>query len=65
MDNNALDKIPGMGAAEERAILDAIESDIATSTIDTTEYTEITGVEVGNTGVCVEITLLGIENQRV
>ena len=65
MDINALYKIPGMGAAEERAILDVIESDIATSTIDTTEYTEITGVEVGNTGVCVEITLLGIENQRV
>ena len=65
MDNNALDKIPGMGAAEERAILDAIESDITTSTIDTTEYMEITGVEVGNTGVWVEITVLGIKNRRV
>ena len=65
MVNNALDKIPGMGATEEIAILDAIESDIATSTIDTTEYMEITGVEVGNIGVWVEITVLEIKNRRV
>ena len=34
--NDAVDKIPGMGAAEEKAILGAIENEINASTIDTT-----------------------------
>ena len=54
MDNNAIDKIPGMGDATETAILDAIENYIATSTTDKKIDTEITGVDVGNTGVHVE-----------
>ena len=39
MDNNALYKKTGMGAAEETSILDRIENDISTSTIEaTTNY---------------------------
>ena len=36
MDNNNSEKIPGMGDAEETAILDAIENDMAASTKYTT-----------------------------
>ena len=36
MDNNAVDKTPFMGAAEETQILDAIENEIHTSTTETT-----------------------------
>ena len=37
MNNNAVDKIPGMGVAEEKQMLDTIENDIAASTIDHTK----------------------------
>ena len=36
MDNNSTDKEPGMGAAEETEILDAIENYISVSAIYTT-----------------------------
>ena len=61
MDNNSVDKKPGMEAAEETVILDAIENYIAASTTYTTVDMEITGVDVDNTGVRVEITWLDID----
>ena len=48
MDNNNVDKITGMRAAEETSTLEATENDITTSTTDTKVEREITGVEVRN-----------------
>ena len=56
MDNNAVYQIPGMGAAEETAILDAIKNDIVTSTTDTIVDKESTGVDIVNIGVRFEST---------
>ena len=56
VDNNYVDEIPEMGTSEESEILDAIENYITASIIDTTVDMEITGFEVNNTGVHVEIT---------
>ena len=70
MDNNSVDKKPGMEAAEETVILDAIENYIAASTIEATTNStivdmETTGVEVENKLVRVEITGVGIKNPGV
>ena len=61
MDYNAIDEILGIRDAKETAILDAIENYIATSTTDKKIDTEITGVDVGNTGVHVEIKWVGTD----
>ena len=65
MDNNVLDKIPGMGAAEEISVLYVIENYIADGNIYTIVDMEITGVVVSNIVVCVEIKGVVIETQGV
>ena len=65
MDNNAVDEILGMGAAEETANLDAIENDIEASTTYTTVGTESTGVEAGNIGMRGENTWVCINTPGV
>ena len=60
MDNNSTEKEPGMGAAEETEILDAIETYIAVSAIYTAVDMETTGVDAENTVVRVKIIGVGI-----
>ena len=65
MDNNDVDKMIVMGSTEETSTLYSIENDIAASTTDTTVDIEIIGLDVGNKGVRVQITGVGVDTPGV